>query len=151
MCLNPHHCSRPEPPASPGPDCCHGFVSLCLLSCKVQVSSPLTSFYVFDIFRFFEYQRLGMPLMIMNLGGEMMYILEQRLIAQSIPQEKAEKVIADIVRTMYNSKFLQELFKPQVRCRLRNELCSSNRRFFSPESSSSYPGIVFDISDTADF
>jgi hypothetical protein len=55
-----------------------------------------------------------MPLMIMNLGGEMMYILEQRLIAQSIPREKAEKVIADIVRTMYNPKFLQELFKPQV-------------------------------------
>ena len=43
-----------------------------------------------------------------------MYILEQRLIAQSIPPEKAEKVIADIVRTMYNPKFLQELFKPQV-------------------------------------
>eukprot|EP00288_Rhodomonas_lens_P017833 CAMPEP_0177711876 /NCGR_PEP_ID=MMETSP0484_2-20121128/12096_1 /TAXON_ID=354590 /ORGANISM="Rhodomonas lens, Strain RHODO" /LENGTH=381 /DNA_ID=CAMNT_0019223641 /DNA_START=20 /DNA_END=1165 /DNA_ORIENTATION=- len=56
---------------------------------------------------------LGMPLMVINLGGEMMYILEQRLVAQKIPPEKARKVIADIVRTMYNPKFIQELFKPQ--------------------------------------
>ena len=27
-----------------------------------------------------------MPLTVINLGGEMMYILEQRLIAQNIPQ-----------------------------------------------------------------
>ena len=35
---------------------------------------------------------LGMPLAVINLGGEMMYILEQRLIAQKIPAEKARKV-----------------------------------------------------------
>lgn len=35
---------------------------------------------------------LGMPLTVINLGGEMMYILEQRLIAQKIPPEKACKV-----------------------------------------------------------
>jgi hypothetical protein len=34
----------------------------------------------------------GMPLTVINLGGEMMYILEQRLIAQKIPPEKACKV-----------------------------------------------------------
>eukprot|EP00287_Rhodomonas_sp_CCMP768_P011480 CAMPEP_0196731550 /NCGR_PEP_ID=MMETSP1091-20130531/11231_1 /TAXON_ID=302021 /ORGANISM="Rhodomonas sp., Strain CCMP768" /LENGTH=379 /DNA_ID=CAMNT_0042074691 /DNA_START=11 /DNA_END=1150 /DNA_ORIENTATION=- len=56
---------------------------------------------------------LGMPLMVINLGGEMMYILEQRLVAQKIPPDKARKVIADIVRTMYNPKFIQELYKPQ--------------------------------------
>lgn len=33
-----------------------------------------------------------MPLMVINLGGEMMYILEQRLVAQKIPPEKARKV-----------------------------------------------------------
>jgi len=57
--------------------------------------------------------QLGMPLMVMNLGGEMMYILEQRLVAQKIQPDKARKVIGDIVRTMYNPKFIQELFKPQ--------------------------------------
>ena len=94
----------------------------------------------------------GMPLTVINLGGEMMYILEQRLIAQKIPPEKACKVrrarplrsgsgrvaiarptsscapnptalahapcddawqraqvIADIVRTMFNAKFVDEL------------------------------------------
>jgi hypothetical protein len=80
-----------------------------------------------------------MPLTVINLGGEMMYILEQRLIAQNIPQvyvvsmmlsfvhlcqcvtthsrehaqDKAVKVITDIVRTMFNPKFVDELFKPQ--------------------------------------
>ena len=55
----------------------------------------------------------AMPVTVINLGGEMMYILEQRLIAQKIPPEKACKVITDIVRTMFNAKFVKELFKPQ--------------------------------------
>jgi hypothetical protein len=65
-----------------------------------------------------------MPIIIINLGGEMMYILEQRLHAQAIPDDKAKKgappplrlnaaVLQDILRTMYNAKFLEELFKPQ--------------------------------------
>lgn len=36
---------------------------------------------------------LGMPLTVINLGGEMMYILEQRLIAQNIPQVYAVLVL----------------------------------------------------------
>ena len=32
-----------------------------------------------------------LPLLFINLGGEMMYILDQRLRAQNIPQEKAQK------------------------------------------------------------
>lgn len=55
----------------------------------------------------------SMPVLIMNLGGEMMYILEQRLQAQSIPNDKSRKVMQDIIRTMYNAKFMAELFKPQ--------------------------------------
>ena len=66
----------------------------------------------------------------------MMYILEQRLQAQSIPNDKSRKgfhsllvsvttraiaagprapasVMQDIIRTMYNAKFMAELFKPQ--------------------------------------
>lgn len=32
-----------------------------------------------------------LPLLFINLGGEMMYILDQRLRAQNIPSEKAKK------------------------------------------------------------
>ena len=56
---------------------------------------------------------LAMPLIVMNMGGEMVYILEQRLHAQKIPAEKTQKVLADVIRTMYSKKFITELFKPQ--------------------------------------
>ena len=32
-----------------------------------------------------------LPILFLNLGGEMLYILDQRLRAQSIPDEKARK------------------------------------------------------------
>ncbi|CAL8249090.1 unnamed protein product [Lota lota] len=64
-----------------------------------------------------------LPLLFINLGGEMLYILDQRLRAQSIPPDKAKKadwiekdrrrVMNDIITTMFNKKFLEELFKPQ--------------------------------------
>lgn len=34
-----------------------------------------------------------MPLLVINMGGEMMYILEQRLQAQSIPVDKSARGI----------------------------------------------------------
>ncbi|CAM9748051.1 unnamed protein product, partial [Heterosigma akashiwo] len=54
-----------------------------------------------------------MPLLVINMGGEMVYILQQRLNAQNVPDEKASKVLQDVVRTMYSPGFLDELFKPQ--------------------------------------
>ncbi|XP_061530057.1 protein OSCP1 [Phycodurus eques] len=54
-----------------------------------------------------------LPLLFINLGGEMLYILDQRLRAQSIPADKAKKVMNDIISTMFNKKFLEELLKPQ--------------------------------------
>ncbi|CAF0941919.1 unnamed protein product [Adineta steineri] len=47
------------------------------------------------------------------MGGEMVYILEQRLSAQEIVDQKATKVINDIVGAMFNGKFIEELFRPQ--------------------------------------
>eukprot|EP00744_Colponema_vietnamica_P003528 GILI01005396.1.p1 GENE.GILI01005396.1~~GILI01005396.1.p1 ORF type:complete len:390 (-),score=88.93 GILI01005396.1:77-1162(-) len=49
----------------------------------------------------------------MNMGGEMLYILDQRLKAQNIPSDKSSKVLQDVIRTMFDSRFLGELFKPQ--------------------------------------
>ncbi|KAK1156843.1 protein OSCP1-like isoform X1 [Acipenser oxyrinchus oxyrinchus] len=64
-----------------------------------------------------------LPLLFINLGGEMLYILDQRLRAQNIPADKARKadwtagdrrrVMNDIITTMFNKTFMEELFKPQ--------------------------------------
>ena len=54
-----------------------------------------------------------LPILFLNLGGEMLYILDQRLRAQCIPQEKAQKVLHDIISSMFNKRFMDELFKPQ--------------------------------------
>ena len=80
----------------------------------------------------------------------MMYILEKRLIAQSIPPEKAEKVIADIVRTMYNPKFLQELFKPQVCNGSKNTFFSSGRLTLAQIIVPPSAGFVFKLSYETD-
>ena len=58
-------------------------------------------------------QLMTMPILIVNMGGEMVYILEQRLEAQKIPDSKGQKVLQDVVRTMYYPRFIEELFKPQ--------------------------------------
>lgn len=55
----------------------------------------------------------AMPFVIVNLGGEMIYILEQRLRAQSIPPEKAVKVLHDVVKTMFSTKFIAEVPSPE--------------------------------------
>jgi len=55
----------------------------------------------------------GMPLVLINMGGEMIYILDQRLHAQSVANDKSHKVLDDVVRSMLNSKLVEQLFKPQ--------------------------------------
>jgi hypothetical protein len=55
---------------------------------------------------------LAMPMLVINMGAEMVYVLDQRLKAQSIPRDKSSKVLEDILQTMHNATFMQELFKP---------------------------------------
>ncbi|CAF1184922.1 unnamed protein product, partial [Didymodactylos carnosus] len=47
------------------------------------------------------------------MGGEMIYILEQRLSAQEIADQKSTKVLHDIIGTMFNKSFIEEIFRPQ--------------------------------------
>lgn len=54
-----------------------------------------------------------LPLIFLNLCGEMLYVILQRLDAQNISPEKTAKVIQDILSTMLNDQFIEELFKPQ--------------------------------------
>ncbi|XP_077364097.1 protein OSCP1a [Festucalex cinctus] len=67
-----------------------------------------------------------LPLVFINLGGEMLYILDQRLHTHSTSQDKSEKaagvwsendrkrVMNDIVGTMFSKAFMDELLKPQL-------------------------------------
>lgn len=55
-----------------------------------------------------------MPLVIVNLGCEMLYILDQRLKAQSIASDKSTKVLNDVIRTMFDEGFVTDkLFTAQ--------------------------------------
>lgn len=54
-----------------------------------------------------------MPLIVVNMGAEMLYILEQRLKAQNIPADKSCKVLNDVVRTMFDKSYVDKLFTPQ--------------------------------------
>lgn len=56
-----------------------------------------------------------MPFVVINLGAEMVFILEQRLRAQTIEKDKSQKVLQEILQFMFNKSFLDELFKPQER------------------------------------
>jgi hypothetical protein len=60
-----------------------------------------------------EAELVAMPLLIINMGGEMLYILEQRLKAQNIPEDKGLRVHQDVMSTMFSDKFVTELFKSQ--------------------------------------
>ncbi|CEG39414.1 Uncharacterized conserved protein [Plasmopara halstedii] len=53
-----------------------------------------------------------MPMLIVNMGAEMIYVLAQRLKAQNIPRDKSSKVLEDIIKTMHNETFMSETFKP---------------------------------------
>jgi hypothetical protein len=55
-----------------------------------------------------------MPFIILILGGEMIYILEQRLRSQMVQQDRSQKVLQDIIKTMLSKKFMDEVFKPQA-------------------------------------
>ena len=54
-----------------------------------------------------------LPFVIVSLGGEMVYILDQRLRSQDIAKDRAVKVLQDIIKSMLSPQFVEELFRPQ--------------------------------------
>lgn len=52
------------------------------------------------------------PILYFNMSGEMIYIIDQRLEAQKIGQSKAKRVLSDIILSIFNSKLINEVFKP---------------------------------------
>jgi len=55
----------------------------------------------------------AMPFVIVNLGAEMVFILDQRLGAQKVAKERAQQVIDDLLLNMFQVDFVNELFRPQ--------------------------------------
>uniref|UniRef100_H2YM14 Protein OSCP1 n=1 Tax=Ciona savignyi TaxID=51511 RepID=H2YM14_CIOSA len=55
-----------------------------------------------------------LPILFYNLGGEMLYVLDQRLQAQTIAADRSKQVIDDIIGTMFNPQLLNEMMKPQM-------------------------------------
>ena len=57
---------------------------------------------------------LAMPLVVLNMGCEMLYILDQRLHAQEVAADKGVRVLLDVFRTMFDKTFVRDrLCAPQ--------------------------------------
>lgn len=56
---------------------------------------------------------LTSPFVILNMGGEMIYILDQRLKAQNVEPSKAIKVLNDVTNSLFSEDFVIKLFEPQ--------------------------------------
>ncbi len=68
---------------------------------------------------------LSLPFLILNMGGEMIYILDQRLRAQNIAPDKSQRVLLDVIRNLYAERLQEDLFRPQPLYSL-----TSARQFF---------------------
>jgi hypothetical protein len=56
---------------------------------------------------------MTMPILIYNVGVEMLYILCSRLKAQNIQHDKSVKVIHEVVAALFDRKFTFEIQKKQ--------------------------------------
>eukprot|EP00043_Microstomoeca_roanoka_P028666 m.18892 g.18892 ORF g.18892 m.18892 type:complete len:392 (-) comp8579_c0_seq1:252-1427(-) len=57
--------------------------------------------------------RRALPILLLNLNCEMLYVIEERLVAQRVDAEKSSKVRTDLVTAMFDPEFIDNLFKPQ--------------------------------------
>ena len=62
----------------------------------------------------------ALPFVILNLGAEMMYIVDQRLKAQHIPEDRSCRgiyylsvVMVDVIHSLFSDKFIEEMMRPQ--------------------------------------
>jgi len=57
--------------------------------------------------------KLATPIIIGCMGAEMVYILQQRLAAQGLTLDKSKSVIDDVIRSMFDSVLVEEIFQCQ--------------------------------------
>jgi hypothetical protein len=58
--------------------------------------------------------RMSMPLIVSNLGCEMIYIIHQRLSAQDSDPFRTSMVLNDIAAGLFAEEFTEQLFIPQA-------------------------------------
>lgn len=96
-----------------------------------------------------------MPVIVINMGCEMMYILDQRLRAQNVPPDKGSRVLLDVYKTMFDISFIKDkLCVPQmtssvqVTRRIFDRLAHSSimrlseARFVAPRSAAVLPACL---------
>ena len=54
------------------------------------------------------------PLIILNMGAQMIFILNQRLIAQKIADDKASRVLTDTMKVLFGLEMYNNIFKPKI-------------------------------------
>ncbi|GAU92077.1 hypothetical protein RvY_04209 [Ramazzottius varieornatus] len=54
----------------------------------------------------------ALPIIFINFGGEMIYVIEHRLRAQKL-EDRMDKVMQDVIGTIFRPRIVDELFKPQ--------------------------------------
>ena len=64
--------------------------------------------------------KLMLPFIILNLGAEMVYILDQRMRAQELDQAKSSKVLNEIIQHMLNQNVIKEIFRAQTMYSLKS-------------------------------
>ncbi|KAJ8687279.1 hypothetical protein QAD02_023073 [Eretmocerus hayati] len=55
---------------------------------------------------------IATPILYLNMGGEMLYVLQQRLQTQRISPDKSNQVLNDVIYAMLNPHQLQPVFEP---------------------------------------
>eukprot|EP00049_Salpingoeca_infusionum_P000382 m.39560 g.39560 ORF g.39560 m.39560 type:complete len:405 (+) comp10318_c1_seq2:39-1253(+) len=55
----------------------------------------------------------ALPIMVINISCEMIYVLEERLVAQDVPAEKRAKVLNDMCKAAFDPEALESMFQPQ--------------------------------------
>lgn len=91
----------------------HAASTPCHLSARLSNSLKVLGAFSHAFITHRQMSLIALPLVIVNLGAEMVYILDQRLKAQCIAEDKSHMVLNDVVKTWFDDKFIAELFKPQ--------------------------------------
>lgn len=64
---------------------------------------------------------MALPLVMINMGSEMVYVLSQRLQSQEVSTEKITKVVNDIINALLDQNLIQDYIQLQP-CKSLKEL-----------------------------
>jgi hypothetical protein len=58
---------------------------------------------------------LSTPVAVLNLGCQMLFVLEERLRSQEAPPERTLTLLSDLAKGVFATQFIEDLFRPQAR------------------------------------